>query len=82
MAATPKYKIYDAQGTYQASCKRAEDAACLVAFFGDGAKIKLSAGSLLWHEGQENMPAGQSYDNAAEVIHDREDAVWNKVFKR
>jgi hypothetical protein len=53
MAGTPKYKVYDSEQEYQASCKRAEDAAALVSLYGDGSTIRLGHGIVLWREGAE-----------------------------
>jgi len=66
MAATPRLKIYNPQGEYIASCKHGEDAAMIVSGYGDGAKIKDRYGKVLWHEGYEDQPAGDSYDHVAE----------------
>ncbi len=45
----------------------AEDAAGFVAFLGDGAVVKYR-GKVVWTEGQEKQPAGESYDFAAGVM--------------
>lgn len=39
MAATPRFKIFDADGEYQAATKRPEEAAAVVALLGEGATI-------------------------------------------
>lgn len=74
MAASPKYKVYSNKNEYVASCKYAEDAAAIVSMRGDGTTIRLGHSVVLWTEGQENLPAGESYDNVAEVCDAREDA--------
>lgn len=66
MAATPRFKVFDSKGVYQASCKEIEAAAVVVGFYGDGARIKdKETGVLVWAEGSENMPASESFDNVA-----------------
>ena len=40
MAASPRWKIFDSEGQYQASAKDAFLAAMIVAFLGDGATIR------------------------------------------
>ena len=45
----------------------AEDAAGFVAFLGDGTTVQYR-GKVVWTEGKEKQPAGESYDFAAEVI--------------
>jgi hypothetical protein len=68
MAASPKFKVYDAQGEYQAACKRPEEAACLVTFLGDGATVRLEHRRVVWTEGSEAQPAAESYDKAAAIM--------------
>lgn len=68
MAASPKWKVYAPNGEYRASCKYIEDAACLVAIFGEGATINHGHGKALWREGSEDQSAGESYDHVAEVV--------------
>lgn len=48
----------------------AEDAASFVAFRGDGAQI-FANGKIVWSEGQEDQPAGESYDHVADVCFGR-----------
>lgn len=78
MAATPKWKVYSALGEYVAACKHAEDAACLVALYGDGATIRLGHNLICWREGGEieaetgePIAASQSYDYVASVCEGR-----------
>lgn len=73
MAATPKFKVFDANGVYQAATKHPEDAAVLVACFGDGATIRVghSRRHIVWEEGAEGQPASESYDHVAEVVYTR-----------
>lgn len=72
MAQSPKYKVYDADGVYQASCKEPEACACLMALYGDGATIRLGHGKVVWVEGHEDQPASESWDFVAEKVLDRE----------
>jgi hypothetical protein len=69
MGASPIFKIYDSKGDYRAACKLAEDAACLVAFLGDGATIRAGHGvkNIVWREGREDCPAAESYDHVAKT---------------
>lgn len=52
-------------------CKDVEEAACLVAFLGDGATIRFSHTLVFWTEGKEELPAAESFDNVAEIVHAR-----------
>lgn len=74
MAASPKFKIYDASDAYQASCHEIEAAAALMAFYGAGATIRIdhSKKYTVWHEGAETQPAAESYDYVASVAHIKE----------
>lgn len=71
---SPKYKIYDADGVYQASCKEAEAAAALVASIYSGGTVRFdhSKKSIVWTEGSEDFSASESYDGAAMVMFERE----------
>ena len=69
MAASPKFKIYDAAGQYQASCHEPEAAAVLVSFYGEGSTIRDGHPNkcIVWTEGKDGE-AGESYDHVAAVI--------------
>jgi hypothetical protein len=69
MAATPRFKVFDSHGDYQASCHEIEAAACLVAFYGDGATIRTGheKRKTVWIEGGDGN-AGESYDAVAEHV--------------
>jgi len=73
MAATPRFKIFSPLGEYVASCVHLEDAAALVALYGDGAQVRdgHTKKSTLWTEGAEQISAGESYDGAAAVMRSR-----------
>ncbi len=77
MGASPEFKVYNKAGEYRACCKDAAEAAVLVAFLGDGAKVRWLHGSkwVLWHEGAEDSSAAESYDHAAEVMLVRRDSI-------
>jgi hypothetical protein len=68
MAEAPKWKIYDSAKVYQCACKELEAAAAVVAFYGNGATIRLSHSWVVWREGHEAQPAAESYDLVAETI--------------
>lgn len=67
MAASPTWKVY-ANKDYRAACKAVEEAACLVAFLGDGATIRCEHTLIVWTEGEEDQPAAESYDHVAETV--------------
>lgn len=74
MAASPRFKLFNPEGEYVASFKHAEDAACLLALYGEGAILRWRDRRLvLWREGKETQPAGESYDHVADVVHRRLD---------
>lgn len=67
MASAPRWKIYDAEGVYQAACKEPEAAACLVSFYGNGATIRDGHAFIAWTEGRDGV-ATWSYDTTAEAL--------------
>lgn len=71
MAGTPKWKCY-LNGEYMAATKHAEDAAMLVAMW-SGGEVRYDHKILAWAEGNEILPASESYDRAAEIMRGR---VW------
>ena len=82
MAATPRWKVYNADGEYIAATKHVEDAAALVALNGNGSTIRdgHSKKDIRWMEGTETFPAGESYDRVAISIFNRCEAIreWNE----
>jgi hypothetical protein len=70
MASAPRWKIYDAEGVYQAACKEPEAAACLVSFYGERATIRDGHAFIVWTEGQDGI-AQWSYDTTAETLFNR-----------
>jgi hypothetical protein len=73
MAASPRFKLYTPGRGYVASCSNLEDAAGFVAFLGEGATVRCGhrVMDVIWTEGTEAQPAGESYDHAAGVMRDR-----------
>lgn len=78
MAATPNLKIFNPKGEYVACCKFAEDAAAIIALYGNGATIRNghSKKFTVWHEGKEEHLAGESYDIVAAVVNHRIKNSW------
>lgn len=78
MANAPHLKIFNPSGDYIGCVKHYEDAACLVSSYGAGATVRFghSKRHTLWSEGAEAFSAGESYDQAAIVMRDRENAMW------
>ena len=68
MASSPRWKVYDKNGEYQASCKEVEAAAAIVGFYGEGATIRASHDKrhIVWTEGVDGW-AIESYDTVAET---------------
>jgi hypothetical protein len=66
-------KVYDANGNYQASCVDIAAAAALMSFYGNGAEIRNGHAkkSVLWREGSESQPAGESYDFVVGTVQSR-----------
>lgn len=69
MAQSPRFKVYDAAGVYQAACKEPEAAAAVVSIYGPGATIRAghSKRDTVWVEGDDG-DAGDSYDVVAERV--------------
>ena len=51
MAGSPRWKVYDSDGVYQASCKDTEAAALIVSFYGTGSTIRDGHSTVVWTEG-------------------------------
>jgi predicted TIM-barrel enzyme len=70
MAGAPHLKVFNKAGEYVAACKHAEDAAAIIAAYGDGSSIRVghSKSYTVWHEGLEGQPAAESYDHVAQVV--------------
>ena len=67
---TPRWKVYNSSNEYVASCKYPEDAAALIAVYGYGT-IRDGHRRIMWAEGEEEQPAGVSYDYVAATIYQR-----------
>jgi len=78
MAASPDWKVYTDDGEYIASCKYPVDAAAIVNIHGDGTEVRLGHDIVCWVEGQEDQPAGNSYDNVSGTCYNRA-LVWDKA---
>jgi hypothetical protein len=70
MAASPRFKVYAADGEYRGSLKYVEDAAALVALLGRGATIRDGHRKVVWTEGVDG-DAADSYDTVALHVHVR-----------
>lgn len=81
MAGTPKFKVFNSQGEYVAACKYGEESAMLAACMGEGTTVRLghSKSDTVWTEGREKFSAGESYDEAARIMEQRVEAIWNAV---
>jgi hypothetical protein len=77
-----EWKVYDCDKTYQAACKEPEAAAALAGFYGPGATIKHGHDVIVWREGSEGFPAGESYDRCAEVMQARKLAAYHAGYDR
>lgn len=71
MAASPRWKVFNPSGEYVASCKHPEDAGMIVSGYGKGATIRDGHTHVVWREGAEEQPAGESYDNVQVVCNAR-----------
>lgn len=72
--AAPALKVYNADNEYQAATKSPEAAAAIVAGVGaPGWTIRFGHArkDIVWTEGQEAVPAGESFDIVASTIRDR-----------
>ena len=70
MAGAPIFKVYDANGKYQAAVKETAAGGALMGLYGPGATIRYghSARRAVWTEGAETQPAGESYDVVAGTV--------------
>lgn len=84
MAAAPRLKVYSEDNEYLASCHYPEDAAAIIALRAGGT-IRDGHGKkdVVWEEGTEDQPAGESYDFVASVVnerlHERAREAWNRI---
>jgi hypothetical protein len=75
-----RLKVYNPENSKVAECEFAEDAACLVALYGDGASIRYGR-HVLWTEGKEEFAAGESYDRVRDVCHERIERIDRPVLR-
>jgi hypothetical protein len=82
MAASPRYKLFDAQGVYQASAKQPELLAACIGLLGHGATIRDGRPTpmrILWTEGENADGIGfESYDTVALKCYERQDPRFNR----
>ena len=73
MSSMLRFKVYDQDGVYQAATNRPEEAGAIVALLGDGSVIKDGQNNrrIVWREGAEAQPAGESYDVVANTVYSR-----------
>lgn len=69
------FSVFSVEGKKSSTCKHAEDAGAAVALLGDGATIRQGR-RVLWTEGAESQPAGESYDHVADVVLSRVEAAF------
>jgi len=74
MAATPKYKVFDSSGIYQASCKEPEAALALMSFYGSRSTIRTAHSPrwTIWTEGAISAISEIGYDRAVVKMAQRE----------
>lgn len=80
MAGSPRFKVYSASGEYVASCKYPDIAAAVVSLLGAGSQIRVFHRTVVWTEGSEEIPAGESYDFVAHTVYRREQELQEKSF--
>jgi len=70
MSSSPKYKVFNAVGEYVACCKHVEDAAAIIASYGDGASIRTGHAKkdTVYVNGVDGN-AGDSYDAVARHVY-------------
>lgn len=71
MAASPRWKVYDAEGEYEGCAKHAEIAGAMVGMMGEGATIRDNHRRIVWREGAEHVTAAESVDACAETVYSR-----------
>ena len=69
---TGRWKVYDADRTYQAACKEINAAGALMAHYGPGATIKDDHGIIVWKEGRDGQQCvTHSFDDLIHVANQR-----------
>jgi hypothetical protein len=70
MGSTPGFKVYDADGVYQAATADATLAAAVLAALPDGSRVKFN-GRIVWRgDTVEGLDAAESYDAAADRMYE------------
>ena len=66
---TPRLKVFDASGQYQAACHDYAAAAVLMGLYGEGASVRLghSKRDTIWTEGQDGL-ASENFDLVGEAL--------------
>ena len=84
MASAPKWKVYDADGRYQAACKEIEAAAALIGFYGVDATIRFdhAKSAIVWTEGRESQLAHESYDFVADLAVRRQSEINARAYEK
>lgn len=67
MAQSPRFKCYDANGTYQAAVKDLTLAGAVMGCLGDGATIRLDHRRTIYREGRDGN-SGESIDAVASFV--------------
>jgi hypothetical protein len=77
MAASPRYKLFNAQGVYLASSKHPELLAACIGLLGTGATIRdgRNLKRTLWTEGTDGI-GYESYDAVCIACDERKDPSW------
>ncbi len=70
MAGSPKWKLYTADGVYEASAKHVETLAAAMGVMTEGATIRAGHGITCWTEGKDGH-SHNSYDVVAETCDKR-----------
>lgn len=72
MAASPRFKVFDSSGVYQAACHEIEAASVVVTLYGEGATIRdgHAKKDTVWTEGLDGC-ASDNYDHTGETVRDR-----------
>lgn len=83
MSGSPRWKVYDADGEYQASCKEVECAATVVALYGPNSVIRdgWQGRKIVWREGADGC-AGESVDECAREVWARVDEIIQRQRER
>lgn len=81
MAATPRFKVFDRFGTYQASTHEVEAAAALLGALYEGGTIRVghSKREIVYEDGKDGN-AGESFDAVALHVHARLDE-WERALE-